>query len=124
MHEHAIRMVGHVGAARAALFPPRGEHEVLHQELTAALEEIAERVLTRRRVEHVILLDAHPGERTPLAGYLIAQARELLFARQQLPALGLPLLLGYDGMVRKIWHDDSPLGLLQAKVPGIRCALN
>jgi len=37
---HAVDMVGPEGAARAALLPSRGEHEVLHRKLAAAFKQI------------------------------------------------------------------------------------
>ena len=36
-------LVGHERAARAALFPSRAEHEVLHQQLAPAFEQVGER---------------------------------------------------------------------------------
>ena len=79
---------------------PGREHEVLHQQLAAAFEQVGERAPALGRVEDVVLLDAHPRQRAALAGDLVAQARQFLFARQQRLALGKPLVPGHDGMVR------------------------
>ena len=96
---HAVAVVGHEGAARATLLPPWGEHEVLHQQLAAAFEQLGERAPTLGPVEDVVLIDAHPRQRAALAGDLVAQARQLLLVRQQRPALGNPFVPGYDAMV-------------------------
>ncbi len=92
VHVHAVGVVGHERAARAALLPARPEHEVLHQQLAAALEQVGERARALGRVEDVVLLDAHPGQRAALAGDLVAQAGQFLLARQQRLALGDPVV--------------------------------
>ena len=48
VHVHAVDVVGHERAARAALLPARAEHEVLHQQLAAAFEQVGERCAGRR----------------------------------------------------------------------------
>ena len=45
---------------------PGLEHEVLHQQLAPAFEQIGERAPALGRVEHVVLLDAHPRQRAAL----------------------------------------------------------
>jgi hypothetical protein len=95
-----VGVVGHVGAALAALLPARGEHEVLHHELAAAVEQVGQRARALGRVEDVVLVDAHPRQRAALARDLVAEAGQLLLARQQGLALGEPLLMGNDGMVQ------------------------
>src|SRR3989442_10648333 len=57
---------------------PGAEHEVLHQQLMAALEQLGERALALGPVEDVVLLDALPRQRAALAGDLVAQSRQLL----------------------------------------------
>ena len=69
---------------------PGAEHEVLHQQLAPAFEQVGERAPALGRVEDVVLLDAHPRQRAALAGDLVAQARQFLLARQQRLALGDP----------------------------------
>ena len=78
---------------------PGAEHEVLHQQLAAAVEQVGERAPALGRVEDVVLVDAHPRQRAALAGDLVAQARQFLLARQQRLALGNPFVPGYDAMV-------------------------
>src|ERR1700692_4490684 len=99
VHIHAVTVVSHERAARATLLPPRNEHEMLHQQLPATFEQFSERAPPLGRVENVVLIDAHPRESAALAGYLVAQARQLLFVRQQRLALGSPFVPGYDAMV-------------------------
>jgi len=96
---HAVDVIGHEGAARAALLPSRGEHEVLHQQLAATVKQFGERAPALGRVENVVLVDAHPRQRAALAGDLVAQVRQLLFARQEPLALGKPFVPGYDRMM-------------------------
>ena len=100
VHGHAVGVVGHERAARAALLPAGAEHEVLHQQLAPALEQVGERAPALGRVEDVVLLDALPGQGAARAGDLVAQVHELLLARQQRLALGDPAVCGHDGMVR------------------------
>ena len=72
------------------------EHEVVYEQLRAAVEEIGERLRAVLGLEPVVLLDRDPGQLAPLAGQLVAAPDELLLLLQQLVALGLPLLLRAD----------------------------
>ena len=74
---------------------------MLHHELVAAVEQVGQRAPAGRRVEEVVLVHANPRQRAALARDLVAEAGQLLLARQQLLAFGKPLLPGHDGMVRK-----------------------
>ena len=102
VHVHAVGVVGHVRAARATLLPSWAEHEVLHQQLAAAFEQLGEGAPPFGCIEDVLLVDALPRQRAALAGDLVAQMRQLPFARQQLLALGNPSVAGHDGMVHGI----------------------
>jgi hypothetical protein len=102
MDGHAVGVVGHEGAARATLLPPRGEHEVLHQKLAVAIEQLGQRARALGRFEHIVLVDAHPRQSAALAGNLVAQARQLLFTRQQSLALGNPLIPRHNARVSKV----------------------
>lgn len=99
VHVHAVAMICHEGAAWTTLLPSRAEHEVLHQQLAPPIEQVGECLRAFGSVEDIVLLDAYPRKRTALAGDLFAQARQLLFARQQRPAFGNPSVSGNDGMV-------------------------
>lgn len=87
VHVHAVGVIGHEGAARAPLFPARSEHELLHQQLAAAVEKFGKRARALGRVEDIVLVDAHPGQRAPLGGEPVAQMRQFLFMHQQRLAL-------------------------------------
>src|SRR3546814_14120992 len=91
-----IHVVGLEGAAGAALLPAWAEHEVLHEELAAPGEEIAQRNRPLGPFEDVVLLDLHPGQRTALLQQLVALARERLLGLQVRPARRQPDLAGYD----------------------------
>jgi hypothetical protein len=90
VHVHAVDMVGHEGAARAPFLPSRTQHEVLHQQLAPPFEQLGERALSFESVEDIVLLDANPWQRAALASDLVVQARQLLFVRQESPALRNP----------------------------------
>src|SRR5215831_4385428 len=83
MRDHALKTVGPERAALAAFVPRRREHEMLHDELTAALEQIAEMLLALDAVEHIVLVDLDPGEFAPRLAQGIASAGQFLFPRHQ-----------------------------------------
>src|SRR5487761_1038077 len=74
--------IGLVGADRTALVPGRVEHEVLHDELSPALEEIQQAGLAVRALEDVVLLDFD-------GRHLAAPARDLLESAYSLLLGGL-----------------------------------
>src|SRR3546814_16006712 len=92
------------GAAGAALLPAGAEHEVLHEELAAPGEEIAQRNRPLGPFEDVVLLDPHPGQRPALLQQLVALARERLLGFQLRLARRQPDLAGYD----LVFHRASP----------------
>src|SRR5205814_2821128 len=89
------------GADRAACLVGRPEHEVVDEQLGAAVEELGEGLRAVLRLEAVVLVDPDPGQLAPLPGQLVAPAGELLLLLQQLVALRLPLLLGADPVLRQ-----------------------
>src|SRR3546814_11715308 len=91
-----VDVVGLEGAAGAALLPAGAEHEVLHEELAAPGEEIAQRNRPLGPLEDVVLLDLHPGQRAALLQQLVALARERLLGFQLRLARRQPDLAGYD----------------------------
>ena len=90
-------MVGHEGAALAALFPAGCEHEVLHHQLATAIEQFGQRARALRRVERVGRVHAHPWQGTTFAGDLVVQAGEFFLAREQGEAGGAPGVAGNEG---------------------------
>ena len=71
MRQGAVDMVGQEGAAGAARLPTGTEHEMIDHQLAAAVEELAERLLSLRRLEDVVLLDLDPGQGCALGGKLV-----------------------------------------------------
>src|SRR2546426_6668407 len=103
VHEGAVDMIGQERAAPAALLPPRTEHEMIDDQLAASLEEVSERLLALRPVEHIRFFDLDPGQVAPLGTQLIAQPGEFLLLDQELLARGEPLVSRYDSVVL---HDS------------------
>jgi hypothetical protein len=89
-------IIGLVGADRTPLIPGRVEHEVLHDELSPALEEIHQAGPARRAVEYVVLLDLHGRQLTAPARDLLESAYGLLLVGLQLLARGHPLVGRHD----------------------------
>src|SRR6266851_2728920 len=100
MHETAAEMVAEIGAAGAAFFPVRAEHEVIDDELGFAAKEIGKRLFSVGAIEDVVFFDFDPGKFAALGAEGITLASELLFGGQQLFASGEPLLFGYDFVLR------------------------
>src|SRR6476620_5571296 len=117
MQCRAVEMIGEKGAARAAFAPIRTEHEVIDDQLAASVEEIAENLLPRRRVEDIVLFEFDPGQCAPLSAELIAGLGErLLVCEMRLPRRD-PFVAGYD----LVLHDQTPLGeARRARLPAPR----
>src|SRR6516164_3983831 len=71
VNSHAIEIVGEERAARASFFPSRTEHEVIHNELAATVEQVVQRYLSLRAIEDVVLLDLLPRKFAALAAEII-----------------------------------------------------
>jgi hypothetical protein len=79
---------------------------MIDDELRATFEQVGEGDRTVAPLEHILFLDAFPGHLAPRPGKLVAQAREVLFLRQQrLTRLG-PYIPSDDPMIR---HGAAPL---------------
>src|SRR5205823_3356786 len=83
-------------ADRTALLPVRAEHEVIDEQLAAAVEEISQRLLAVWALEDVLLLDRLPGKALSLLRQLVACACELLLLGEQLLARLEPLVVADD----------------------------
>ena len=101
--------VGHRRAGRAAGLVARAEHEVVDEQLAAAVEQLRQRARAVVGREPVLLLDPDPGQLAPLPGQLVAQPGVLLLAREQLVAGGRPLLAAHDLVIghRRLLFDFS-----------------
>src|SRR2546430_1146490 len=93
---HAVKMIGQIGAAFATLFPARTEHEMINNQLAAALEQISQRLFSVWAIKHIFLLDLDYREFAPSGTKRVALARELLFPRQQILPSDQPLTFRYD----------------------------
>jgi hypothetical protein len=96
MLHSAVEIVRPEGAVLAALLPIGAKHEVIDDELAAALEQLAQTLAAVGPVEDVLLLDPDPGERAPLLVQLVALSGQLLLLRQESAAGGQPLFLRDD----------------------------
>src|SRR6266566_137224 len=93
---HRLEVVGPERANRAAGLILRIEHEVVDEQLASAVEELGQGLLALRALEDVLLLDRLPGQGLPMSRQLVARAREFLLIREQLRALGNPVVVGDD----------------------------
>src|SRR5215207_9772072 len=89
-----VRDEGAAGATRVLVVDPvpEAEHEVVDEQLRAAVEELGKRLRPLVGLEAVLLFDRHPGQLLPLARKLVVAACELLLALQQPLACGPPFL--------------------------------
>src|SRR5262245_22045158 len=95
----AVDVIAQERATDATLFQAMPHHEVIDDQLTAPVEQIGKRPLALRRIEYVLLLNLHPGQRAPLGGNKIAHARERLLAFEMCLARREPFVLGHDSIV-------------------------
>src|SRR5436853_6243993 len=89
-------MIGQIGAAFATLFPALTKHEMINDQLAAALEQISQRLFSVWAIKHIFLLDLDHREFAPSGTKRVALARELLFPRQQILPSDQPLTFRYD----------------------------
>jgi hypothetical protein len=99
MHKSAFEMVDVKRTAHAPRLPPGTEHEMLHEQLAAALEEIGQRPRAVPILTDVVFLDANPGQFVvPLGSQDGKGSRDLAKLRSQWPA--------NDGGRRKIARPE------------------
>ena len=92
MRQHAVGVVGHVGATLAARLPAGRQHELLHDELRAAAEQLGERHTAVGAFEHIGLLDPDPGKLPAKPRDLVGAARQVLLGGEQIAARVEPLV--------------------------------
>jgi hypothetical protein len=102
-----IDVVAQEGTSRTAGGPVRPVHEVIDHELPTLREEIGQRHFARAIAEHIGFFNPDPRQRAALRGHFIAQARQLLFPREQRLACGQPRFPSTGEMV----HAVSPSGV-------------
>ena len=110
VHTDAIEVVGPERAARTTFGPLRPEHEVVDEQLAAPLEQLGQRTGSVFGVEPVVLVDAHPGEGSPLAAQFVAPARELLLRLEKVQPRTEPFLPRGDGGLDRQLHGSSLRG--------------
>src|SRR5438067_3242490 len=104
-------------------------HDVVSEQLRAALEELGQRLLAVLGVKDVLLLHRHPRQLAPLLGDLAAQLGVLGLALCQLVAGVLPLLTcsylrGHSVLLLVafgVWTDAQPENHRSARAPPPRC---
>lgn len=100
-----IHVIAQKRAAGAAFLPVRAKHEVIHKQLVASVEQLAQRYLSLRRVKNIQLRDLDPGQGTSLPGQFIVGIQVGFFLRQQRFPRLQPLFLGDDGLLS--FHEDD-----------------
>src|SRR5215472_13231656 len=83
---------------RATGIPIRIEHEVVDNELAAAVKEIGERLPALAAFEDIFSFDALPRQRAPLAIQLIAKPRKFLLPGEVRLARRDPFIVRNHGM--------------------------
>ncbi len=75
MHEYALEMVDFERASHALVRHAGPHHEVLDEELAAAVEELGQRDLALGSAESICLFHFHPGQILLFRGQCIPLAR-------------------------------------------------
>src|SRR2546423_14633368 len=111
MDARGVELIAQVRAPRAGAELVIGpEHDVVGEELRAAVEELGERPLPVLGVELVLLLHGDPGKLTSLLGHPLVELGVLCLELRKFIASRLPFLTGPD-LVRG--HLSPPWPLLQ-----------
>src|SRR5881394_2390867 len=95
-----VEAVGDRRAGRAPGLVIGPEHEVVDEQLRAALEQLGEARLAAVGVEPIILLDPDPRQRLALLGNRVALVRQRFLRLEQLEPLAKPVLTAGDGVRR------------------------
>src|SRR6266516_6038044 len=90
------------GAARAAILPLRGEHEMVYDELATAVEQVDQALLSFRAVEDIVLLDPHHRQPPPLGGHAVAVLGKLLLVLQMLDTCCKPFVARHNRWMRYV----------------------
>src|SRR5215475_7272555 len=92
MHQCTVGVVHAERTTGASFLPVWIEHEVVHNQLTLAFEQISQPLCARGRIEYVILFHHHPWELTPFGCHCVTISRELFLFCQQLFTRCQPLI--------------------------------
>src|ERR1051326_6149827 len=96
MRDSAGHVVGKERTTRTAFVPIRPEHEVVNDQLAAAVEQFGQAFLTFWRLEDVIFVDLHPREFASLGGESVSGVSSRFFFGEQLFACREPFFFRYD----------------------------
>src|SRR5262249_45091181 len=96
--QDAVHAVGDRRARRTTRRVGRAEHEVIDEELRAAIEQLGEDLLARLGLETILLLELDPGQLAARPGELVAEPGMLLLTREQRLAGSDPLFAGSDSV--------------------------
>src|SRR5436190_17374151 len=109
MDARAVELIAQVRAPRTGAELVIGpEHDVVGEELRAAVEELGERPLPVLGVEPILLLHRDPGKPASLLGHPLAELGVLGLEPRKFIASRLPFLAGSD-LVRG--HLSPPLAV-------------
>src|SRR5258708_5022547 len=78
MYQCSVSVIHVERTAGAAFFPLRTEHEVIHDKLASAVEEVGKSFFAAGRIEHIVLFDFDPGELAAFGGIRVGLGSELL----------------------------------------------
>src|SRR3954467_12204356 len=76
MDQASVDVIGQERATLASFHPTRTEHEVVHDQLAPAIEQVCERHLAVRSVEQIVLLHFDPWQFAAAPAQLITLPRE------------------------------------------------
>src|SRR5438477_10057947 len=109
MHPRGAELIAQVRTAGAGANLVLGpEHDVVGEELRAAVKQLGERLLSVLGVEYVLLLHPNPGKPAALLSHLLAELRMLGLELRELIACRLPFLAGTNAVVG---HRPPPFGV-------------
>src|SRR5437879_297230 len=106
MHADARKPVGAQRTMRAARCFVRMKHEVIDDELTAAVEQIGQGLPSRRTVEDVLLGYALPRQAALQSAHLLGLARERFFFLEERAARRQPFFVRNDRMIHNQIVND------------------
>src|SRR5438045_9541903 len=101
-----IEMIGQVRAALAAFLPSGTKHQMINNQLTAAIEQIRQRFLSIWSVEHIFFVDLDPGQLTTRRTERVTLTSKLFLPHEQVLPNDEPFSFRSD-----FWAIDLPFRL-------------
>src|SRR5262245_54948976 len=84
-------MIAKEGTAPAAFLPARTQHEMVDDQLAAAIEKVPKSQVAVWAIKEILLIDPHPWQFAPLPAQSVALPGELFFFLKKLLAGFKPL---------------------------------